>query len=221
MNKNKEINNSVSSEVRITCCSGDMFNIKDDVLLCAPEVISQAVQVHLQNRRQGTVKVKSRSDLISRSNKKPWRQKGTGKARAGTPRSPLWRGGGVCFGPQPRIRELSINKKMNRHAFFSIFLDLLDSQSVFCVDYDIASYDTKNGLLCLNSCGIAANKTIVIYDNIDDCTYYSFANLDGVALVSLDAISVYQLANANKIMYFKKNEEQFKRVVKQWFTQDV
>lgn len=69
------------------------------------------VRVLMQNWRQGTVGCKGRSD-VARSGKKPWKQKGTGRARAGTARSPLWRGGGVIFGPQMRTRTLKINKKI-------------------------------------------------------------------------------------------------------------
>ena len=68
------------------------------------------VKALMQNWRQGTVACKGRADVTSRSNKKPWKQKGTGRARAGSPRSPLWRGGGVIFGPQPRVRKLSLNQ---------------------------------------------------------------------------------------------------------------
>lgn len=220
---NKEVSKAtLDFSKKIECCDAVVFLPEgEDILMAAPEVVSQSVRVHLQNRRQGTVKVKSRSDLVSRSNKKPWRQKGTGRARAGTPRSPLWRGGGVCFGPQPRERVLSINKKMNHCSLIYLFIEMLDAKKVFAANIDFLDYSTKNAVLFLQQNNFEAKKTIILYDNVDDYIYYSFANVSGVKLVSLDSIAPYELANANNILYFKKNEEQFKRVVKQWFGQKI
>src|SRR5436190_23926872 len=83
----------------------------------------------MQNWRQGTVGCKGRSE-INRTNKKPWKQKGTGRARAGSARSPLWRGGGVIFGPQPRVRTLRTSKKLRQGIFNRIVCEYLEQGKV-------------------------------------------------------------------------------------------
>src|SRR5262245_26717589 len=77
----------------------------------------------LQNWRQGTVGCKDRGEVTSRSNKKPWKQKGTGRARSGSPRSPIWRGGGVTFGPQPRVRTLAVSGQAKKGVLNSILFN--------------------------------------------------------------------------------------------------
>ena len=209
------------SEFSLNCCSLDEFSISENFCVASPVALSQAVRVHLQNSRQGTVKVKSRSDLTSRSNKKPWRQKGTGRARAGSPRSPLWRGGGVCFGPQPRVRKLFTNKKMNNFMAASLFFDLLEEKKVFVANIDFEIYSTNQANFFLKKYNLEHSKVVIIYDNVDHYVYYSFANIKGVSLVSLDSISVYDLVGASNVIFLKKNENEFKRVVNQWLSQNI
>lgn len=210
---NKEdLKNPITSRV---CIASD-FNIFDDTMVVSPIVISQAVRVHLQNSRQGTLGSKSRSDLVSRSNKKPWKQKGTGKARAGSPRSPLWRGGGVCFGPQARTRKLYINKKMNKGGMKYLFLNMLDNAKVISMDFDVNQRSTKEAYNALKMNNLHTKKIILFYDAMDVDTYYSFANLELVKLVSFDSIFSYILANDNYFVYLNKNDKQFKDVVNAW-----
>src|SRR5438477_3297087 len=89
-----------------------------------------------QNWRQGTVACQGRSD-VSFSNKKPWKQKGTGRARAGSARSPLWRGGGVCHGPQPRVRTLKVSKNLKSGIFNKMFWDYLERGSILCINKEL------------------------------------------------------------------------------------
>ena len=96
-------------------------------------IVSLAIRVHRQNARQGTVSVKDRTALVSRSNRKPWKQKGTGRARAGTARSPLWRGGAVSHGPQKRVKVLSINKKMSLGALQLVFSEKITNQKAIAI----------------------------------------------------------------------------------------
>lgn len=197
-------------------CIGQDFNIDNDIVLSDLTVVSQAVRVHLQNRRQGTVACKSRCDVISRSNKKPWRQKGTGRARAGSPRSPLWRGGGVCHGPQARVRTLSMSKKMNRNALAYLFLNLLDANKVICMQYDLKGYSTKGAFEVLKSAGLHNQKCIVFYDINDYDLYYSFANLSNVRLVSFDAVFPYVLAHDYSVIFMERDRDQMKALVSSW-----
>jgi large subunit ribosomal protein L4 len=92
--------------------------------------VSIYIRKLLQNWRQGTVGVKGRSE-VSYSNRKPWKQKGTGRARAGSARSPLWRGGGIIFGPQPRERELKIPKKLRQGVFNTILYQYLQNGKIY------------------------------------------------------------------------------------------
>lgn len=197
-------------------CSHEDFDIKDELFVGSPLLISQAVRVHLQNSRQGTVAVKSRSDLVSRSNKKPWKQKGTGRARAGSPRSPLWRGGGVCFGPQPRVRVLALPRKMYRGSMKYLFLTLLEDQKICRFSFDSDSKNTKLALSALQMAGIAQEQIILLYNVFDVNIYYSFSNLKNVLLVSYDAIHPYIFARDASVVFLEKDREQFQNVVNQW-----
>lgn len=205
----------ITSGLAKICLVSD-FNIIDDIKMTSPCVVSQAVRVHLQNSRQGTVACKSRAELVSRSNKKPWKQKGTGKARAGSPRSPLWRGGGVCFGPQARTRVLYINKKMNKNSMRYLFLDLLDNKKIISIDFNFDMRSTKKAYELLKLNNLHDKKIVFLYDVLDVDVYYSFANLNLVKLVSFDAIHSYILANDNYFVYLNKDDNQLKDVVNAW-----
>ena len=101
----------------------------------SPRTFACAIRSLLQNWRQGTVSCKTRGELAF-SNKKPWRQKGTGRARVSSIRSPLWRKGGVIFGPQPRTRTLSLHTKQNRLVFNNLFFSMLDNSAIQCLDFE-------------------------------------------------------------------------------------
>src|ERR1700722_4270098 len=122
MNKVKkdQVNQALSSTVMTV----DDLGLPAGVLH-APHAISDYVRSLFQNWRQGTVWSRGRAD-VSFSNKKPWKQKGTGRARAGSAKSPLWRGGGVTFGPQERTRVLKTNKKIRQLALLSLLSDHLE-----------------------------------------------------------------------------------------------
>ena len=106
-------------------------------------VIYEAIKNQLSNKRQGTASCKTRS-LIRGSTKKPWRQKGTGRARAGSRNSPLWRGGGVIFGPHPRDYSYRIPKKVRRSAFISVLNHHLQKKTLIGLeDFDCKEYNTK------------------------------------------------------------------------------
>lgn len=209
----KENTNNITN---IKICNGDDFAITDDIIVSSPMVIAQSIRVHLQNSRQGTVGCKGRAELTSRSNKKPWRQKGTGRARSGTPRSPLWRGGAVCFGPQMRSRKLFISKKMNKSALKYLFLDLLDTQKIISIKTNFSVYSTKKAQEFLIENQLNTKKILFLYDNSDFEAYYSFSNIKNVTMLSFDSIYPYAIANDSYILYLEKNETQFKEMVNKW-----
>ena len=110
---------------RLTVTAEDLGINEKSEKNVSPICFAIAVRALRQNWRQGTVACKDRGSLISRSNKKPWKQKGTGRARAGSPRSPIWRGGGVTFGPQPRVHEINVTKKMKNNALNALLYDFI------------------------------------------------------------------------------------------------
>jgi large subunit ribosomal protein L4 len=177
-----------------------------------------AIRVLLQNWRQGTVACKSRSQ-VSFANKKPWRQKGTGRARAGSARSPLWRKGGVTFGPKPRVKELSINRRQRRLCLRSLYQLMAEKDSVYCLDY---SFDkkmgpkTKEASRLLNNMGLKGQKGILFLQYGDTFNFASFRNIPEVAVVSFDQSNAFDLSGARFWMFLKKDVEQFKNMVAKW-----
>jgi len=125
-------------------------------------VYATAIRVLRQNWRQGTVGCKSRGE-INFSNKKPWRQKGTGRARVGSLRSPLWRKGGVIFGPQPRTRELSLTQSQRSLAMNNLFFGKLDASHIVCIDFDMQQDRprTKVAMDVLKKIGIHNKKVLL------------------------------------------------------------
>lgn len=210
-------NNMVESQnVMKSYSTADFFSVDSIVDLPSEVVISQAMRVYFQNARQGTVATKSRSDLTSRSNKKPWRQKGTGKARAGSPRSPLWRGGGVCFGPQPRVRELGLPKKMLRGACRTLFFDLVSRDKLFSLDYLFSNFSTKNGVEILKNNLLYGKKVIFFYDINDIQTYSSLVNINNLNLISFDSINPRALISDAHFVFLNKDIDKLKEVVSLW-----
>src|SRR5579872_1762775 len=122
-----------------------------DVEFSAPEKPASkqqfAVWVYalMQNWRQGTVACKGRSD-VARANRKPWKQKGTGRARAGSARSPLWRGGGVIFGPQARVRTLTVPQKAKQGVLNSILFNYVENGKVACIDWALEGSQPKTAM---------------------------------------------------------------------------
>src|SRR5260221_6802069 len=121
MNKKQTTNNVISSLVQPILAQDINFDIHT-LKRASGDLFSTSIRVLTKNWQQGTVASQGRSD-VSRTNKKPWKQKGTGRARAGSARSPLWKGGGVIFGPQARIRTLKLSKKARHKVMATILAD--------------------------------------------------------------------------------------------------
>ena len=178
---------------------------------------SCVVRALLQNWRQGTVGCKDRSE-VSLSNKKPWRQKGTGRARAGTARSPLWRGGGVIFGPQPRTRKLSVNRKQIKSVLKSVFSNFLENEKLYCLDFGLERSKpcTKDAFKALKAIGIGEKKVVLFLPFEDEINFVSFRNLPGVNILCFDQPNVFDLSNCDGLVFLKKDIELFKDMVSTW-----
>jgi large subunit ribosomal protein L4 len=164
-------------------------------------VVHEVIVAYLANQRQGTVNTKERSDVRG-GGKKPWKQKGTGRARAGTIRSPLWRGGGTVFGPHPRDHRLKVNKKVRRVALKSSLTTRAQDGNVLVVKslaFDAPKTKTFAALLKTMQ-AYPKKKTLVVLDKASEATIKSARNVAGVRLTAADKINTYDVVWADKIV---------------------
>ena len=172
-------------------------------------LVHQAVVSFMAGGRQGTSKQKTRSEVRG-GGKKPFRQKGTGRARAGTIRSPLWRGGGVAFAATPRDYSKKINKKMYRAAIRSIFSELLRQGRLVAIEKPVLDKPkTKEIASLLNE--FSLSKVLIIIDELDMNLYLSTRNIPNVDVITVREINPVNLLKANKVAVtadaFKQIEE--------------
>lgn len=174
------------------------------------DLIHQVVISFLANARQGTRKQKTRSE-VSGGGKKPWRQKGTGRARAGTIRSPIWRSGGNAFAARAdQNHSLKINKKMYRAAMRSILSELARQERLVVVEsFDLDEPKTKNLIAKLGDYSL--EKALIVSDEISENLYLSSRNLHKVDVIDVDGIDPVSLVGADKVIVtvpaLKKIEE--------------
>ena len=172
-------------------------------------LVHQAVVSFMAGSRQGTSKQKTRSEVRG-GGKKPYRQKGTGRARAGTIRSPLWRGGGVTFAATPRDYSKKINKKMYRAAIRSIFSELLRQGRLVAIEQPVLEKPkTKEIANFLKE--FLLSKVLIITDELDVNLYLSARNIPNVDIITVREINPVNLLKAQKVAVtadaFKKIEE--------------
>jgi len=175
-------------------------------------LLHQAVVAYLANQRQGTVNTKERSD-VSGGGRKPYRQKGTGRARAGTIRSPIFRGGGTVHGPHPRDYRQKMNKKMRRAALKSALVSRTrDSGIVVIKGLEFAEPRTKAFAGILKNMD-AGDKTLFVLEKTDVNTVKSARNISGVRVTTATNVNPYELVWADKVVFtsdaVKKMEEVF------------
>ena len=172
-------------------------------------LVHQAVVSYMAKSRQGTSKQKTRSEVRG-GGKKPYAQKGTGRARAGTIRSPLWRGGGVTFAATPRDYSKKINKKMYKAAIRSIFSELLRQNRLVAIENPVLEKPkTKEISTFLKQFSLI--KVLIITDELDVNFYLSTRNIPNVDVITVREINPVSLLKANKVAVtaeaFKKIEE--------------
>jgi large subunit ribosomal protein L4 len=167
----------------------------------ASHIVHRALVRQLNNARQGTSSSKTRAEVRG-GGRKPWRQKGTGRARAGSIRSPLWRGGGVIFGPKPKEYNLKMNRKERRLALRTAFQsraeDLIIVESFAG---ELSAPKTKELIAAMSRWGIAANeKTLLIMDELVENVYLSARHVASLKLIPADGLNVFDILNAKKIV---------------------
>jgi large subunit ribosomal protein L4 len=165
-------------------------------------VLHAAVRMYLLNQRQGTQSALTRSE-VSGGGKKPWRQKGTGRARQGSTRAPQWTHGGVVFAPKPRDYRVTMNRKTKRVALYNALSSKLAANEIVVIDeIKTESYKTKtmvNMLAAVN----AGKKALVVLDTNDQMVIKSFANIPGVKTVQANQLNVYDILNCNTFIMTK------------------
>ena len=164
-------------------------------------VLHQVLLAQQANARRGTHKTKGRGEVRG-GGKKPWRQKGTGQARHGSRRSPIWKGGGVSFGPQPRSYEQKIPKKMRRLAMRSALSQRLREESLTALsELSLESFSTKSFLGVLQALKVAdAGRTLVVVTEPDLKVEKSAANLPGVKLVRATNLNLVDLVKYPRLV---------------------
>ena len=165
-------------------------------------VLHAAVRAFLMNQRQGTQSTLTRSE-VSGGGRKPWRQKGTGRARQGSTRSPQWTHGGIALGPKPRDYHVAMNKKTKRVALYSALSAKVAAGDLIVVDeIKVDGYKTKTIVNMLNAIG-ADRKALIVLDVVDNYVVKSAANIPGVKTTLANTINVYDILNANKFVVSK------------------
>ena len=177
----------------------DIFGIEPNVA-----VMHQVVNAQLATKRSGTHSTKTRAEVRG-GGAKPWKQKGTGRARAGSSRIPHWRGGGIALGPKPRDYSQRTPKKMKRLALRSALSDRASSNSVYVVDaWEFETPSTKAAKTALEAIG-AEGKVLIVTDLQDENTEKSFRNLSNVNVLSSDQLNVFDILVSDSIVFTKNN----------------
>ena len=163
------------------------------------DCLKKSIKLQLAATRQGTAKAKTRSE-VSGGGKKPWKQKGTGRARAGSSRSPLWRGGGIVFGPTPRDYSFKINKKERTIALKSALTEIAKEKALVVVDkIELASLKTSEVKKLIKSLNIAGNILFVTNDDNENL-FMASRNLGYVNVLLVDEINVLDLVYADYVV---------------------
>ena len=175
----------------------DIFNTKINKYL-----VHQVVKHYLANKRRGTASTKNRSEVRG-GGVKPWKQKGTGRARAGTNRSPIWVGGGIVFGPAPRDYSFSLSKKMKVVALNSVLSDKVKNKEFIIIDkLFLEENKTKRMVEILKNLQ-ASKKPLIIIEKEDNDIAQALRNIKGAKVLPASKINAYDLINQGKIIITK------------------
>ena len=199
--------NKAGEEVSKMRLKAEVFGIEPN-----NQVMFDAVQVEQANARQATAKTKVRHE-VSGGGKKPFRQKGTGRARAGTTRSPIWVGGGTVFGPDGNQNyKISQNKKAHNLALRSALTLKVKDGLVIVDDLKLESKKTKDFLKVMDALKVGG-KALVVLDEFEENVVYGASNLNWVKLVTTDNVSVYDLLNVDNVVFTKASVEKLQKEV--------
>ena len=184
---------------------GEAISVDKSVFGIKPNesVVHQAVIAELANSRQGTHASKNRS-AVRGGGKKPFKQKGRGVARAGTIRSPIWRGGGAVFGPEPHNYKTKISKKMKRLARRSVLSDRAKDGDILVIEeISVSSYKTKDFVDFIDKFDLKGKKLTVLVASFSEDLFLSSRNIPNIYLVEATSASTYDLLDCEKLLIDK------------------
>ena len=189
--------------MKLDVANGSSVDVSDDTFArdYNEALVHQAVTAYLAGTRAGTKAQKNRS-AVKGGGAKPWRQKGTGRARAGTTRGPIWRSGGTTFAATPRDYSQKMNKKMLRAAYSSIFSELIRAERLHVVDeFEVSEPKTKRALKQLADLGLATSAYIIVAtDKADENLYLSVRNLSYVDVDEISGINPVSLVKYDHVV---------------------
>lgn len=180
------------------------FDLRDDIFAVPvnTHILHQVVLYQLAKRRAGTAKVKGRSE-VSGGGRKPYRQKGTGRARAGTSRSPIWRGGGTVHGPRPRSYDIKVPKKVRKLALkMALTQKLLDQELKVLDRLELERIKTKDFVGILDR--LQVDKTLVVIHEDNEMLRKSARNIPRVKVLRSEGLNVYDLLNYHNVLLTQK-----------------
>lgn len=189
------------------------ITLKDEIFAIEPNTSAMHIAVvnYLANQRQGTQSTLTRSE-VSGGGKKPWRQKGTGRARQGSTRAPQWYHGGVALGPKPRSYRFTINKKVRRLAMKSALSAKLAADEIIVLDsFELDSIKTKEVAKTLAAVE-AGKKALIVLPEKNDIIYKSARNIAGVKVALVSTLNVYDMLNCNKLVILKDAVDKIQEV---------
>jgi len=168
------------------------------------QAVHDTVVAFMAGRRSGTASAKTMGE-VNGSGKKPWRQKGTGRARAGSFASPLWRGGGVVHGPKPRDFSKKVNKKVSKLSLRKALSERLKAGDVMVVDdLKLAAPKTKEFVGVLRSLGVDGGTALIVVAGADDSVERASRNVLGVGLATGTSVNTYELLRYDKLVFTKE-----------------
>lgn len=164
------------------------------------------------NQRQGTHATKTKG-LVRGGGRKPWRQKHTGRARAGSNRSPIWRGGGIVFGPQPRDYSYNLPKKVRKIGFMAVFSKKLSDGEIIVIEgFSFEKPKTKEMLKILKNLDLAGKRVLIVLAEKDDSVMLSTRNIPGVNVTMVRDLNAYAVVANHMILITKEALKQLKGV---------
>ena len=174
-----------------------VFGIEPNV-----SVMNDMVKNYLANQRQGTQSALTRAE-VSGGGRKPWRQKGTGRARQGSTRAPQWTHGGIVFAPKPRCYRYTLNKKVKRLAMKSALSSKVrDNEMIVLDSLTVETYKTKTIAAMLKALG-SQKRALIVLDTVDEKAIASARNIPGVKTAQVNTLNVYDILNADKFIVLK------------------
>ena len=189
------------------------IELNDSIFAIEPNMSAMHLVVvgYLANQRQGTQSTKTRSE-VSGGGKKPWRQKGTGRARQGSTRAPQWYHGGIALGPKPRTYGISINKKVRRLAMKSALSSKVAADEMIVLDsikLDAIKIKAMAEMLAAIKAG---KKVLVVLPENNEVIYKSIRNIEGAKVSTVNTLNVYDILNCNTIVFAKSAVEKLEEV---------